>query len=562
MTTTQKQARTSRTRTAGVPAQRKGTQPKAPVRRQTKASAPPPVQAKARATTQTQRKAPAKTSAAAPIKAPVKTPVRTQTKSAVKTPAKPAATTPAKAPAKTPAKTAAKTPAKAAAKPAAKRPAEARRVTKTQQSETRPAHHYQLDTTIKDLTSAERVQRGREIRAKVPRSSHADFDPAARDFDPIEVLIEQSANRLPDLVPIRYGRMLASPFSYFRGAALPMAHDLATTPVTDLAVQACGDAHVGNFGLFGSAERRLIFDINDFDETQPGPWEWDVKRLAASLEISARDNGIKPKQRTAMVRAAACRYRTTMAMFAGEPNLSVWYASADIAEMRRRLTPRLSGRQRTSVDKGLAKAHTKDSMQALDKLTRIVNGRPKIVADPPLVIPLASLLPKEVDRSGLEAQLIGLVEKYRRTLPGDRRYLLDQYQFSHADIARKVVGVGSVGTRCWIMLALGKDSADPLFLQIKEAGPAVLSHFAGASKFENQGQRVVEGQRLMQASSDIFLGWLRIDPAPDGVTRDFYLRQLRDWKFLVRHPVDGTEWVVRLRRSVRVDTGPSARTLR
>ncbi len=396
---------------------------------------------------------------------------------------------------------------------------------------TTSSHRYQLDTSIRDLTPAERAEKGRQIRSRVPRSSHAEFDVSARRRAPVQVLIEQSAGRQQDLIPIRYGRMLASPFAYFRGAALPMADDLATTPVTGLAVQACGDAHVGNFGMFGTGERRLVFDINDFDETLPGPWEWDVKRLAASLEIAARDNQVKPRQRKAIVRAAIRRYRIAMATFASQPNLAVWYASADLDEMRQRLSGRLTSRQRSAVAKGVAKARTKDSLQALDKLTMIVDGQPKIVADPPLVIPLSSLLPGDQDRSGLEAQLIALIDKYRRTLPGDRRYLLDQYQFSHADLARKVVGVGSVGTRCWILLVLGKDPADPLFLQIKEAGPAVLSDFAGASKYDNQGQRVVEGQRLMQATSDIFLGWLRVSPAPDGVVRDFYVRQLRDWKF-------------------------------
>jgi uncharacterized protein (DUF2252 family) len=394
-----------------------------------------------------------------------------------------------------------------------------------------PIRRYQLDTVIKDLTPAERAERGRQIRADVPRSSHAEFDASARQFDPVDVLMEQAANRLPDLVPIRYGRMLASPFAYFRGAALPMANDLATTPVTGLAVQACGDAHVSNFGLFGSAERRLVFDINDFDETLPGPWEWDVKRLAASLEVAARDNGIKPAMRKSIVRAAVRRYRLAMAVFAGQPNLAVWYASADIEQVRQRLAQRITAQQSKRLAVGATKARTKDSMSALDKLTRIVNGKPQIVADPPLVVPLSSLVPKDMDPSGMEAQLVHLVDRYRRTLSGDRRYLLDQFQYQTSDIARKVVGVGSVGTRCWIMLMLGKDSADPLFLQIKEAGPAVLSEFAGASKYDNQGQRVVEGQRLMQAASDIFLGWLRASPAPDGVDRDFYVRQLRDWKF-------------------------------
>jgi uncharacterized protein (DUF2252 family) len=413
-------------------------------------------------------------------------------------------------------------------------PAQRKRTTaqaKNRAGASAPSRRYQLDTDIKDLTPAERAERGRQIRADVPRSSHAEFDASARNFDPVDVLMEQSANRVPDLVPIRYGRMLASPFAYFRGAALPMANDLATTPVTGLAVQACGDAHVSNFGMFGSAERRLIFDINDFDETLPGPWEWDVKRLAASLEVAARDNGIKPAMRKSIVEAAVRRYRLAMAGFASQPNLAVWYASADIDQIRQRLAQRITAQQSKRLAKGEAKARTKDSMSALGKLTRIVNGKPRIVADPPLVVPLSSLVPKDMDPSGMEAQLVHLVDKYRRTLAGDRRYLLDQYQYQLSDIARKVVGVGSVGTRCWILLMLGKDSTDPLFLQIKEAGPAVLSEFAGASKYDNQGQRVVEGQRLMQAASDIFLGWLRASPAPDGVDRDFYVRQLRDWKF-------------------------------
>ncbi len=381
------------------------------------------------------------------------------------------------------------------------------------------------------MTPAERADRGRQLRNQAPRSSHANFEPAANRPDPVDLLIQQSEGRLPDLIPIRYGRMLASPFAYFRGAALPMAYDLSTTPVTGLAVQACGDAHLANFGLFASAERRLVFDINDFDETLPGPWEWDVKRLAASLEIAARENGVSKRQRSAIVQAAAARYRMAMSEFAGMSNLAVFYASADVQELQRRLKSRLNSRQRSRLVKGAEKARTRDSMQALGKLTRIVDGRPEIVADPPLVIPLSSLLPADIDRTGVEKALIALVDSYKRTLTGDRRYLLDQYRHELADIARKVVGVGSVGTRCWIMLMLGRDASDPLFLQMKEAGPSVLSEFVGRSRYANQGQRVVEGQRLMQAASDAFLGWQRLNPAPDGVVRDFYIRQLRDWKF-------------------------------
>ena len=344
------------------------------------------------------------------------------------------------------------------------------------------------------------------------------------------MLRAQSATRLPDLVPIRYGRMLASPFSYFRGAALPMAQDLSGTPVTGLPVQACGDAHLGNFGLFGTAERRLVFDINDFDETQPGPWEWDVKRLAASLEIAARENGIGKRRRTAIVRAAAGRYRLAMSDFAGQTNLQVFYARADIDDMRHLFAGRLSATQRSRLEKGVEKARTRDSMQALEKLCRVVDGRPQIVADPPIVIPLSSLVPADADRSGIEKVLVRAVDAYKQTLLEDRRYLLDLYRHELSDIARKVVGVGSVGTRCWIMLMLGRDPSDPLFLQMKEAGPSVLSEYVGPSRYEKQGQRVVEGQRLMQATSDAFLGFHRMSPAPDGVVRDFYIRQLRDWK--------------------------------
>ncbi len=381
------------------------------------------------------------------------------------------------------------------------------------------------------MTPAERADRGRRLRSEVPRSSHAEFERPATTTDPLALLIEQSKSRVQDLVPIRYGRMLASPFSYFRGAALPMASDLAATPTTGLAVQACGDAHLGNFGIFGSAERRLIFDINDFDETQPGPWEWDVKRLAASLEIAARENGFGRKQRTAIVRAAARRYRIAMNEFAGQTNLQVWYARADLDLVREQLSGRITDRQRAALDRGMAKARTRDSMQALDKLTRIVDGRPQIVADPPLVVPLASLVPEDLDLSGVEAERWRLIEGYKRSLASDRRYLLDQFDYDLSDMARKVVGVGSVGTRCWILLMLGRDEADPLFLQMKEAGPSVLSQFAGAPRFTNMGQRVVEGQRLMQAVSDIFLGWQRMASTVDGVARDFYVRQLRDWKF-------------------------------
>jgi len=394
---------------------------------------------------------------------------------------------------------------------------------------TRPVHRYQLDTGLGHLTPEERAVRGKAARAEVPLESHAEFEPAADRPDPIALLEEQGASRVPNLVPVRYGRMMASPFSYYRGAALPMAADLATTPVTGLAVQACGDAHLSNFGVFGSAERRLVFDINDFDETTPGPWEWDVKRLAASLEVAARDNGFPGKKRRAIVAAAVAQYREAMRDFAGMTNLEVWYAHADMDLLRQQNPAQLKARQRKAVDKGLAKARTKDSMQAVDKLTHMVDGKPKIIADPPLIVPADQLIPDEIDRKNFEGLISDLVAGYRRTMETDRRFLLEQYEF--CDMAHKVVGVGSVGTRCWIVLMLGRDTGDPLFLQVKEAQDSVLCRYVGSSKYSNQGQRVVAGQRLMQASSDIFLGWQRVAiGAENNGHRDFYVRQLRDWK--------------------------------
>jgi uncharacterized protein (DUF2252 family) len=394
---------------------------------------------------------------------------------------------------------------------------------------TRPIGRYQLDTGLGHLTPEERAVRGKSARAEVPLDSHAEFEPAADRPDPIALLEEQGASRVPNLVPVRYGRMMASPFSYYRGAALPMAADLATTPVTGLAVQACGDAHLSNFGVFGSAERRLVFDINDFDETTPGPWEWDVKRLAASLEVAARDNGFPGKKRRAIVAAAVAQYREAMRDFADMTNLEVWYAHADMDLLRQQNPAELKARQRKAVDKGLAKARTKDSMQAVDKLTHMVDGKPRIIADPPLIVPADQLIPDEIDRKNFEGLISDLVAGYRRTMETDRRYLLEQYEF--CDMAHKVVGVGSVGTRCWIVLMLGRDTGDPLFLQVKEAQDSVLCRYVGSSKYSNQGQRVVAGQRLMQASSDIFLGWQRVAiGAENNGHRDFYVRQLRDWK--------------------------------
>jgi uncharacterized protein (DUF2252 family) len=397
------------------------------------------------------------------------------------------------------------------------------------ESQPRAARRYQLESGLGHLTPAERADRGKAARAAVPRESHAEFDPPADRPDPIALLEEQSAGRVPELIPVRYGRMMVSPFTYYRGAALPMASDLAATPATGLAVQACGDAHLSNFGVFGSAEHRLIFDINDFDETVPGPWEWDVKRLAASLEVAARESGFPGRKRREIVAATVAGYRNAMRGFAAMTDLDVWYAAADTDRLRAQFGAELKPRQRRVMEKGRAKALTSDSMQQLGKLTRMVDGEPRIISDPPLLVPVSELMIGQMDRKAIDAQMSDLIAGYRRTLETDRRHLLEQ--FVYADMARKVVGVGSVGTRCWIVLMLGSHESDVLFLQVKEAEPAVLSRFVGASKYANQGQRVVAGQRLMQASSDILLGWQRVGTGADGGHRDFYVRQLRDWKF-------------------------------
>ena len=376
------------------------------------------------------------------------------------------------------------------------------------------------------LTPGERAARGKAARAEVPRSSHAVWEAPSRRPDPIGLLEEQAESRVQELVPIRYGRMLASPFAFYRGAAYLMALDLASTPRSGFIVQACGDAHVSNFGLFGSPERELLFDINDFDETAPGPWEWDVKRLAASLAIAGRNNGFTDKERAEVVLRATGGYRSAMREFAAMRNLEVWYAHGRIEEGLPRAQALLDKKNLKEADRVVTKAKTKDSLEAFSKLTHVVDGERRIISDPPLVVPVEELLPPDRAEEFL-ATIHGLIRAYRRTLQGDRKHLLEDFRFAH--LARKVVGVGSVGTRAWIALMLGRDDQDPLFLQAKEAQASVLEPFVGKSRYANHGQRVVEGQRLMQAASDIFLGWNRVTGI-DGVTRDFYLRQLRDWK--------------------------------
>ncbi len=388
---------------------------------------------------------------------------------------------------------------------------------------TRPS----VPAAVPHLTVAERAARGKAARAEVPRSSHAVFEPAPRRADPVSLLEGQAESRVPELVPIRYGRMLLSPFTFYRGAALIMASDLATTPRSGLTVQCCGDAHLSNFGAFASPERRLVFDINDFDETLPGPWEWDVKRLAASVLIAARDRGFRAKDQEQIVLGTVREYRAAMGRFAGMKNLEVWYAHLDIQSTIRKLAPQVKPNVAKRAEKQLAKARTKDSMSAFSKLAGVVDGEVRIIAEPPLIVPIDQL---NMGRGHDELfdLLHQLLRAYRETLQDDRRALLEEFRL--ADFARKVVGVGSVGTRAWIALMVGRDGRDPLFLQMKEAEASVLEEFLPPSKHENHGQRVVAGQRLMQATSDIFLGWLRNEEGEGGVPRDFYCRQLRDWK--------------------------------
>ena len=332
--------------------------------------------------------------------------------------------------------------------------------------------------------------------------------------------------RLPDLVPIRNGRMLTSPFAFFRGGAAIMAADLAAGPSSGLQAQLCGDAHVSNFGGYAAPDRELVFDLNDFDETHPGPWEWDVKRLVASLAIAGRDRGFDDPQRRHLVLTAAEAYRSAMREFAGMGNLQVWYSRLTASDIAERWGDQVGKKGMRTFQQRIAKATTKDSVSATNKLTHVVDGELRIVSDPPLLMSLADLMEGRDQVAISQAVRAGL-RTYGRSLAGDRRTLLGQYRY--VDMARKVVGVGSVGTRAWIVLLRGVDGEDPLMMQLKEARHSVLAPYAGKSKYANQGQRVVEGQRLMQASSDIFLGWHR-GALVDDTTRDFYVRQLWDWK--------------------------------
>jgi uncharacterized protein (DUF2252 family) len=379
---------------------------------------------------------------------------------------------------------------------------------------------------VEHPTSEQRSATGKTARAAVPRSSLAEWEPAPGRRDPVDVLEQQAQTRVPELVPIRYGRMLVSPFTFYRGAAALMAEDLAGSPRTGLRVQLCGDAHLSNFGAFAAPDRRLTFSVNDFDESLPGPFEWDVKRLAASFAVAGRDRGFDTKERETVNVAVGRSYRKAMRAFAPMRALDLWYARIDVEELAKQWAKQATAKQRKRLDRNVAKARSKDSMRAFDRLTELVDGHPRIISDSPLIVPIEELVSPE-HRAELEHTLRAVIRSYRRTLTPDRRRLLERFEYVHA--ARKVVGVGSVGTRAWVVLMLGNDEADPLFLQLKEAEQSVLEPFLGESAFANHGQRVVEGQRLMQAASDIMLGWVRT-PGVDGVQRDFYIRQLWDGK--------------------------------
>ncbi|MBK9739763.1 MAG: DUF2252 domain-containing protein [Actinobacteria bacterium] len=371
-----------------------------------------------------------------------------------------------------------------------------------------------------------RAAAGKQARLAAPLEDQAVFEPTELRADPVELLGRQGPARVQELLPIRYGRMVSSPFAFYRGAALVMAADLATTPSSGLRVQLCGDAHLSNFGFYASPERHLVFDLNDFDETLPGPFEWDVKRLAASVEIAARSQSFRTRETRAIVVDAVRSYRESMRTFAEMPNQAVWYARLDADEFMAKLRAAAPPERTRRAEMLLASARTKDSLQAFRKLTHVVDGQPRIISDPPLIVPVEELFPDQRGET-IQAQMEDLLAAYRATLVSDRKHLFDQYRFVH--MARKVVGVGSVGTRAWILLFEGLDGGDPLFLQAKEAQSSVLEQYAGVSEYANHGERVVAGQRLMRASSDIFLGWQRTNGL-DGVDRDYYLRQLRDWK--------------------------------
>ena len=373
------------------------------------------------------------------------------------------------------------------------------------------------------LSLRERAARGKAERVDLPRSVHGEWSAPPARRDPVELLEEQAASRVQELLPIRYGRMLVSPFTFYRGAAYLMAADLAAARRTGLRVQLCGDAHLSNFGGFAAPDRRLVFDVNDFDETLPGPFEWDLKRLVASFAVAGRDLGFPRDQRRGVNMAVTRAYRAAIQDLASMKTFDLWYSRVDAEALISQFRSTASAKRRKLMEQNLAKTRAKDSLRAFSKLTTIVDGEPRIISDPPLIVPIEDLS----DGRDIEDFARTVNRGYRRTLQGDRKHLLERFRYVHA--ARKVVGVGSVGTRAWIVLMVGRDNDDPLFLQLKEAQPSVLEPVLGKSEYASHGQRVVEGQRLMQAASDIMLGWHSV-AGLDGVKRDFYFRQLWDEK--------------------------------
>jgi uncharacterized protein (DUF2252 family) len=372
---------------------------------------------------------------------------------------------------------------------------------------------------VEHFTTDERAARGKAVRAEVPRQGLGEWAPSPARPDPIHALEEQACTRNPDLVPIRYGRMLASPFAFYRGGAALMAADLADGPRTGLQVQLCGDAHLSNFGIYAAPDRRLVFSVNDFDETLPGPFEWDVKRLAASFAVAGRERGFSPKVRAQITTEIGCAYRKSMHRFAAMRNMDLWYARLDVDDLANQLGAQETAAERKGLARSVQHARTKDSLRAFSKLTHLVDGEPRIISDPPLIVP--------GEEGNRHESIRKVIRAYRRTLPDDRRRLMERFRY--VDAAHKVVGIGSVGTRSWIILTLGRDNDDPLFLQAKEAQASVLEPYLGMSRLSSHGHRVVEGQRLMQSASDIMLGWMSTDGF-DGVERDFYIRQLWDEK--------------------------------
>jgi uncharacterized protein (DUF2252 family) len=381
------------------------------------------------------------------------------------------------------------------------------------------------------MTPEQRAARGKAARALAPRSAHGEWGPPSGRPDPVAALERQNRDRVPELVPVRHERMAVSPFTFYRGAAAIMAGDLAATPVSGVTVQLCGDAHMSNFGIFGTPERRLIFDVNDFDETYPGPWEWDLKRLAASFEVGGRDRGFRPGDRRAIVRESVRAYRRQMRRTAAEGTLSAWYDRVDterlLAQVWREVDRgRLSRREARRAEGDIAKARTRDSVRVLARRATRVDGDLRIRAEPPLIVPLEEMIAPGSEWEDAVRLIKSLLASYRRTLTREH-HPLEEFRFVHA--ARKVVGVGSVGTRCYILLLVGRDHRDPLFLQVKEAAASVLEAHLDGPRYRNHGARVVAGQRVMQAATDVFLGWQRIRGL-DGRDRDYYVRQLHDWK--------------------------------